>query len=155
MDGVLYDFDSLFKIHMPHVEIEDDRVWTWQELHMKNPNMYLDGKEMPGIRRVYDFVSKINSEVYVLTAIPRRWNWPNVTKHKRQWMADNFGMSADKVLFGPYAEDKQFHVRGPRDILIDDRIRNIEQWNARGGTGIHHTGVESTLGELKQIILGQ
>lgn len=147
MDGVLYDFDSHFKQIMPGVEMEDDSKWTWQELHAKCPGMYLDGGPMADIKKVFDFTGTLGDN-FVLTAVPRRWSWPNVTKHKRDWMLANFNIPIDHIRFGPYAEDKQYHCVDHHDILIDDRIRNIEQWESRGGIGIHHTSPEQTLDEI-------
>lgn len=152
MDGVLYDFDKLFAEVMPGVDMEDDDAWSWEELHRVCPNMYLDGKVMPGIRDVFYYAASVGKN-YVLTAVPRRWPWPNVTKHKRNWMFANFGLPHERIRFGPYAEDKQYHIREKKsDVLIDDRIRNIEQWRARGGIGIHHTSPEETLNQIKNLL---
>jgi hypothetical protein len=151
MDGVLYDFGSLFAQHMPGIDMEDDSAWTWQELHAKCPNIYLDGKEVPGIRSPWQY-SQLFGMVIVLTAVPRRWSWPNVTAHKREWMKKTFGVHHSQVRFGPYAEDKQFHCEYSTDVLIDDRIRNIEQWRARGGQAIHHVSPEQTRIELQKLV---
>lgn len=153
MDGVLYDFDSLFKKVMPGVDIEDDSAWSWEELYLKEPFMYLYGEQMPGIHYVFHYAATVG-ENYVLTAVPRRWPWPDVTKHKRTWMQENFGLPLERIRFGPYAEDKQYHIRESTDVLIDDRIRNIEQWRARGGIGIHHTSPEDTLNQIKRLEYG-
>lgn len=37
------------------------------------------------------------------------------------------------------SSDKHFLAR-PTHILVDDRIKNIQEWEAAGGIGIHHTG---------------
>lgn len=150
MDGVLYDFDSLFKQVMPEVDMEDDKTWSWQELHARNPNMYLDGTMMPGIKDVFDYAGT-RGENHILTAIPRRWNWPDVTKHKRVWATQHLDIPRSKVRFGPYAEDKQFHVEQHDDVLIDDRIRNIVQWEEQGGIGILHTNPYVTLEKIKRL----
>lgn len=148
MDGVLYDFESLFRQTMPGVNMEDDTSWTWQELHARNPNMYLDGAVLPGMKEVFEYAGT-KGENFILTAIPRRWNWPNVTKHKRAWATENLKVPYFNVLFGPYAEDKQFHVKYSTDVLIDDRIRNVDQWRQAGGTAILHTSPEETLDSLR------
>lgn len=153
MDGVLYDFDSLFRQVMPGVDMEDDDAWTWQELHAREPEMYLKGEAMPGIKEVFDFAAT-KGENCILTAIPRRWNWPNVTKHKREWATKNLLIAHHRVKFGPYAEDKQYHVQYADDVLIDDRIRNINQWEESGGIGILHKSPEETLEKIKSVCDG-
>jgi hypothetical protein len=153
MDGVLYNFDKLFAEAMPGVDMENDDEWSWEELHRVCPNIYLDGQAMPGIKEVFYYAGSLG-ENYALTAVPRRWPWPNVTRHKRTWMWSNFGMPLERIRFGPYAEDKQYHVLYSDDVLIDDRIRNIEQWRARGGIGIHHINPEETLNQIKRLEYG-
>jgi len=150
MDGVLYDFDKLFSEVMPGVDMENDDAWSWEGLHAVYPAMYANGVEMPGIREVFAYTNIIG-ENFVLTAVPRRWSWPDVTKHKRNWMLDNFDIKRANIRFGPYAEDKQYHCELPTDVLIDDRIRNIEQWRSQGGVGIHHTSPEETLSQIQNI----
>ena len=40
---------------------------------------------------------------------------------------------------------------GEPNILIDDYIKNIKEFNAKGGIGIHHTDTGKTLRELKNL----
>ena len=63
-----------------------------------------------------------------------------------KWVHRYFGDDVD-VRFGPFAIDKQFHCT-PGAILIDDKPKNIEQWNARGGCGILHTSAKNTIDYL-------
>ena len=35
--------------------------------------------------------------------------------------------------------------------LIDDYIKNIKEWEKKGGIGVHHTEVGKTLAELKRL----
>ena len=37
------------------------------------------------------------------------------------------------------------------NVLIDDYIKNIKEWEDKGGIGIHHTAVPKTLNELKRL----
>ena len=39
---------------------------------------------------------------------------------------------------------------GKPNVLIDDYLKNIKEWEAKGGIGIHHTNISKTLGELKR-----
>ena len=42
-------------------------------------------------------------------------------------------------------------TEGKPKVLIDDYIKNIKEWEAKGGIGIHHTDVGKTIGELKRL----
>ena len=46
-----------------------------------------------------------------------------------------------------YAKTKE---EKPND-LIDDYVRNIREWENKGGIGIHHTDVGKTINELKRL----
>jgi hypothetical protein len=49
-----------------------------------------------------------------------------------------------------YASQKQ-ELAEPNAILIDDRIKNIEQWESAGGIGILHTSAADTISQLKKL----
>ena len=40
---------------------------------------------------------------------------------------------------------------GSSNILIDDYIKNIKEFESKGGMGIHHTDTGKTLRELKNL----
>ncbi len=40
---------------------------------------------------------------------------------------------------------------GSSNLLIDDYIKNIKEWETAGGIGIIHTDTGKTLGELKKL----
>lgn len=140
MDGFVVDFDRQFQKSMPGVKEEDD--WKWEDLHKLDPNIYLIAPRLnEGFKVLRYLDSKGHEDWHILTAIPKRWNWPDVTTHKRAWVNRNIpNIPDDKIRFGPYAQDKQYHCTGQFDVLIDDKIRNIDQWEAMGGTGIHFQG---------------
>ena len=37
------------------------------------------------------------------------------------------------------------------NVLIDDYDKNIKEWEAKGGIGILHTNVGTTIGKLKRL----
>ena len=41
--------------------------------------------------------------------------------------------------------------KGEFSVLIDDYIKNIKEWENKGGVGIHHTDVSKTLKELTNL----
>ena len=40
---------------------------------------------------------------------------------------------------------------GRPNVLIDDHIKNIEEWRVGGGLGVHHTSADSSIKQLKSI----
>ena len=37
------------------------------------------------------------------------------------------------------------------NVLIDDYIKNIKEWESKGGIGVHHTSVGKSIGELNRL----
>lgn len=154
MDGVLVDFAGYW-LHLTGKRLNEypNKQAFWNEADMY-PDLYRDLWPMPdaselvdGIRRLIDGT---DIQIEVLTAIPSLVKMPNVTTHKEQWIHKHFGYGW-KFKTGPYARDKQNHAQ-PGDVLIDDMIRNINQWRDAGGIGILHTGADETLTELYRIL---
>ena len=40
---------------------------------------------------------------------------------------------------------------GKPNILIDDYMKNIKEWENKGGIGVHHTDPRKTISELKRL----
>jgi len=53
------------------------------------------------------------------------------------------------------ADDKENYINflpAPKQILIDDRIANINAWQAKGAIGVFHTTTDDTIEQLKEIL---
>ena len=48
-------------------------------------------------------------------------------------------------------KQKYATTNGKPNVLIDDYIKNIQEWESAGGIGIRHTNVSKTLAELKKL----
>ena len=55
----------------------------------------------------------------------------------------------NQEIFVPASQKQQFS--GENQILIDDRVDNIEQWKSKGGIGILHTSASDTIKQLKEL----
>ena len=92
----------------------------------------------------------LNTEI--LSACPSNCRvQPNVEKGKRLWCKKNLGIS--KGINISTRKDK-VNFANKKHILIDDYIKNINEWKRAGGIGIHHRTARATLVELKNILLG-
>jgi len=70
---------------------------------------------------------------------------------KKIWCSKNLNLDKNRVFCSKNSQDKQNYA-SPRSILIDDYKRNIKQFNAAGGHGIHHTHLEKTKSKFNQIL---
>lgn len=151
MDGVLADFNIKTK-ELIGKSLDDFATsaegWAAMENHkdiysllsrMPDANNLVDG--ILGLRCYYPF------NLEVLTAIPKIGRIPFAKQHKIAWINKFYPGVFSSFNIGPHAEHKQYHcVEG--DVLIDDSVRNIPQWNSKGGFGILHTSAKESLEQL-------
>jgi 5'(3')-deoxyribonucleotidase len=155
MDGVVANFDKFvvdllgYLAKFEETFCQDD----WTKI-CKNQRLY---SELSLYEHSQEFVCKIlavaklrNYSVKFLTAVPRGNDMAWCFYDKINWAAQHF--PGIPVWFGPYSADKHKHAR-PGDILIDDRVSNITNWNQAGGVGILHRGdFSQTLVQLAEIL---
>lgn len=154
MDGVVADFDTFAsdllerEVNWNHDITKDE----WTKLAAV-PNFY---QKLPVMENSVQFVKNVQRLVEdlrqftrgqfqvgirFLTAIPKRSSMPTSEQDKKIWASVHF--PGIPVEIGPYSEDKQ-NWCNPGDVLIDDKKSNIDEWNAKGGIGIYHTGNDFT-----------
>lgn len=150
LDGVLVDFKGTL----------DEMIPTWEQEIKKPewglmgdyPSLYAMLEPMPDALMLYEACCHLvgdKNRVHVLTALPgkSRHKFPDCAKDKIEWVAKYISKDL-RVHFGPSAKDKQYHCKHPQDVLIDDMVRNTDQWNVAGGIGILHVDSITSLIEL-------
>ena len=154
MDGVLADFDSAVKnllgksLHdFPTSQEGWDAMEPYKETFFSSLEPMPDAFDL--VEGVTAYASMRGMNVAVLTAVPRLNRFPGVHIDKREWIRMYFPMLYNDFNIGPYAVHKQLHCY-PGDVLIDDNIKNIDQWNDVGGFGIYHTSATESLALLRK-----
>lgn len=95
------------------------------------------------------FRDELAWEVYMLTAIPTANDVPDCVQDKVEWQQEHY--PDIRVRFGPFAADKKKFCKG-NDILVDDRLSNIDDWSAQGGTAVRVTeDYDLALRELEEL----
>jgi hypothetical protein len=104
----------------------------------------------------YDSVQRIldmqgYSSVEILTALPLiTGKLHTAQRDKVEWI-HNWIDDVIQVNCVQNWRNKAYFVKNKWYILIDDSIRNIDEWVAAGGVGILHSKWEETNKELKKI----
>jgi 5'(3')-deoxyribonucleotidase len=155
MDGVVADWQSFVKSVVGR-DLPEGQRWPdedWRQL-IQIQRIYRDLQPLPYaqelVARVLALAQVSQYEVKFLTAVPRRNDFPYAFEDKVHWANNHF--PGIPVWFGPYSQDKQRRA-APGQVLIDDRITNINEWRAAGGYGIHHTGdFQTTLQDLREFL---
>jgi hypothetical protein len=101
---------------------------------------------MPRAERLWKLINKYNANI--LSAYSDRDG--NSRPGKKSWLTKN-ARPTGTVYLVKREEKKQYATtKGKPNILIDDYIKNIKEWEAAGGIGIHHLNPEQTISQLKR-----
>ena len=151
MDGVLVDFDKGYKEltgkETSHSDVQGTTAF-WDTFKQGLANKKMQEKDywanlqwMPDGKELWDHIKQYNP---TLLSAPSRD--PQSRLGKRIWVKKNIP-STPLILAA--AEAKKNYAR-KNAILIDDRVSNINDWNAAGGIGILHTSTATTLDKLSK-----
>jgi hypothetical protein len=96
---------------------------------------------MPGAKKI---------DAHILSAYSTKD--PNSQSGKMKWLSKNTNFKRGNIHLVLRAQKASFaQTDGKPNVLIDDYIKNIKEWENKGGIGIHHTAVPKTLNELKRL----
>lgn len=153
MDGVLADFDRGVKelLHLEPVEqskateAQDDILWAAAK---EVGNFYDKLEPIEGAVAMYEKLHSIyGDKCEILSAVPKpRRGIVTAKDDKINWVRRI--LSKDIVVNIVHRAEKKDFAKDKGCILIDDLEKNIREWEAAGGTGIHFTSVEETLEKL-------
>ena len=105
---------------------------------------------MPGSKKMWQFISKYNP--HILSAYSTKD--ANSRKGKTDWLRKNAKLTQKSRIHLVMREDKQKYAMtkdGKPNLLIDDYIKNVNEFKAKGGIGVHHTSPMGTIAELKRL----
>jgi 5'(3')-deoxyribonucleotidase len=152
MDGVVADFDEYAAQTLgvpPSLGIYPEEIWYKLA---SNQRLYRDLVKTSYadqlVEECRDLALTKDYNLKFLTAVPKGNDVPWAFYDKVVWAQSYF--PDIPVFFGPFSKDKHVHCR-PGDILIDDRLSNIDEWRAAGGIAIRHVSIDATLYELSRL----
>lgn len=143
MDGVLADFVKFANEKSGGNFTDND----WGKLPT---NTYSLLDPMPDARKLFSYISKF--DLRILTAYPsakRGAISKAAPEDKIEWMKKTFNFPRKKINTVLRVEKQKFAKENT--ILIDDDKRNIKEFVASGGIGIHHVSAEQTIKKLKEL----
>jgi FMN phosphatase YigB (HAD superfamily) len=151
MDGVLVDFDKGYKEltgkETHHADVQDKNdFWNFfrqslENKKMKEKDYWANLQWMPDGKELWNYIKKYNP---TLLSAPSRD--PQSRWGKRIWVKKN--IPGTPLILA--AADKKKNYSKRNSILIDDRVSNINEWNAEGGIGIFHVNTENTIKQLQK-----
>lgn len=143
MDGVLVNFDKgYYQLTGTSAEIayKKDKTAASNAFLEAGPNFWLGLEWTPGGPEVWAEANNMFDNVYILSSMGTSDlnRGKAVEAGKKDWIKKFIpGFPLEKVLVVAGRHLKQGYAR-PNSILVDDMEETIQQWNAKGGIGIHH-----------------
>jgi 5'(3')-deoxyribonucleotidase len=153
MDGVLCDFKSA-AIKTTGMSIDK---WMKNNSELDKWKPIIDKKDFwynlpwqPGGQQLWSYIN--NYQPHILSAYVEHASDPNCIPGKRSWAISHLGIPANRINLVKRKEKQNYaKVDGEPALLIDDYIKNINQFKARGGIGILHTSAANTISQLKKL----
>ena len=150
MDGVLVNLEKgAFKVHGAQLS-DVPKPARWEKIS-DTKDFWRDLEWMPGSKKLWNFLKPY--EPSIMSAYAR--TEPNSAKGKQDWLKKNVESLPNSRVNLVMRSEKQKFARDGRtqapNILVDDHPKNIREWEAKGGIGIHHTDVNKTIAKLKEL----
>lgn len=144
LDGVFADFDTRVKHLTGKHPSQLDRSHLWKMVN-RDKRFFAELELIEGCMALWEATKDL--EPVFLTGAPSSKVFQ---EQKREWVARIFG---PEFIVHVVPKKLKQEFSGPHKVLIDDTPENIEQWIARGGHGILHTGDHaSTVRALQQLL---
>lgn len=147
MDQVLVDFIGGAEDAIGEPFATADKDQRWNKI-ANTKGFWANLSWLSGGKRLWDFISKYDTEI--LSAYSNRDGTSRNGKLK--WLSKNTKIKRSKINLVMRSDKQKYATtNGKPNVLIDDYIKNITEWEAKGGIGVHHTNVSKTISELKRL----
>jgi len=153
LDGVLADFDGGLRklcgvepVDQMHATKEDeDRTFG---AIRDCEHFYRRMEMLPGAKELFDrLYAAYGDRLEILSGVPSpKRNIPEAGEDKLAWVKEHLSETV-KVNLVRRAEKKEY-CTGKDCVLIDDFEKNIQEWEAAGGTGILFQDMEEVFRKL-------
>lgn len=124
---------------------QKDKKW---DALKQTPKFWANLKPMPDAMTLWKYIKK--HDPYILSTPSERM--PSSKPEKREWIKKHLG-SVSQINLVPREDKQEFALdsEGRPAVLIDDYIKNIKEWESKGGIGILHKNALSTIQQLKKL----
>jgi hypothetical protein len=146
MDGVLVNFVKGYH-ELTGIDISNHVPGTalfWEPIDERGAEWWANLEWMHDGKVLWNYIKKYKPHIL---SSPSRSQSSRVGKDA--WCRINIPGQYKDLLLYPRHEKQRF--AGENRILIDDLEKTIDEWNAKGGIGIHHTSAISTIRQLKNL----
>ena len=147
MDQVLCAFMKAADSAVGGSFVQADKTDRWNKINQVK-GFWENLEWMPGAKALYKKIMKYDA--HILSAYSGRD--PTSRTGKMKWLAKNTDFKRSKINLVMRSHKQRFATTdGKPNVLVDDYIKNIIEWESKGGIGVHHTTVSKSIGELNRL----
>lgn len=147
LDGVMANFDKRIQelSGKSADELEDIHPKELWKIVKQDDGFFENLEMMPDAKLLWDTVK--NYDVEILTGLPLPPLFKRSDKEKRNWVKKH--LIPNPPVITTYSREKLKYSK-PGHLLIDDRVKNIKEWESKGGHGILVKNNIQAIKELKE-----
>ena len=124
-----------------------DKSERWQKIS-DTKDFWASLEWMPASKKLWQFIARYDT--HILSAYSKRDS--NSKPGKMKWLAKNTNIKRGNIHLVQRDQKQAYATKdGKPSVLVDDYIKNIKEWEQRGGIGVHHTSVNKTINRLKSL----
>ena len=147
MDQVLCAFMKAADSAVGGSFVQADKTDRWNKINQVK-GFWENLEWMPGAKALYKKIMKYDA--HILSAYSGRD--PTSRTGKMKWLAKNTDFKRSKINLVMRSQKQRFATTdGKPNGLVDDYIKNIKEWESKGGIGVHHTTVSKSISELNRL----
>ena len=154
LDGVLVNIEKGAKEALlpkyPKIKhwLDVDTENRWKVIN-NTKDFWKNLEWMPNSRRLWKIVSQYSS--HVLSAYSQQDD--RSKRDKLIWVNKNMReLPRNRINIVKRLDKQKFAVdKGNPNVLIDDHLKNVDEWKKAGGIGILHKDVSTTIRQLKKL----
>jgi len=155
MDGVLADFfggvEQMYGVkHWKELTSDKTKDLKTEVINrISGTNFFETLPKFSTADSLINLIKKFTGEKFSILTSPLRGDHDNSAKWKKVWINQNIEQP-DEVIVSGRKEKWAKQADGTPNILIDDRLVNIERWEAKGGFGILYQANRDQLTKVEQ-----
>jgi 5'(3')-deoxyribonucleotidase len=153
MDGVLADlYNYAAEIHdVGHYHNMTPDKWKSFFRDSDAYHLFRDVTPFPTANTLLELVKKYAGGYRILSS-PLNFDREGSIKGKREWLAKNINVPADKIIFEHEKYKYAVQPDGTPNILIDDYGVNTRAWDQAGGIAVKYQADEDTLDKVAEVL---
>lgn len=128
--------------------VNADKEEKWEAIK-SIPKFWANLEPMPDGLALWRFIKPYDP--MILSTPSKRM--PTCKQEKIEWLYKHFGRNIKEIHIVPREQKQNYAVTkdGKPNILIDDHVKNINEWTAKGGIGIRHINTMKTISQLRKL----